>query len=115
MKFGELKIGSMFTLDGETYVKTSPMIGLNKTSQTQKFIRRSVEVVLCGREVDATTLPKTDSLSHSEVAKAFADFYANCEQCLQTLGLELDEKAVASMRTHLAQAKQQFMDKIKRR
>jgi len=112
MKFGELKLGAVFRFDGETYVKTSPMIGSNKASAAQKFMRRSVEVELCDQKEETKVPVKTQSLSRPEVAKAFADFYANCEQCLQTLSLEFGEKPIARIRSQLEQARQQFMDKI---
>ena len=112
MKFGELKLGTVFRVDGETYVKTSPMIGSNKASGAQKFMRRSVEVELSDQNKETKVPAKTHLLSRSEVVNAFADFYANCEQCLQTLSSEFGEKSVGSVRSQLEQARKQFMEKI---
>ena len=112
MKFGVLKIGAMFSLDGDTYVKTSPMIGLNKSSGAQKFMRRSVEVEPRGAELETEPAAKTRVLTRARVEKAFSEFYATCEQCLQVLASHADERSVVNMQKQLEKAKQKFIQKI---
>jgi len=112
MKFGELKIGAVFTLDGERYVKTSPMIALCETSGEQKFIRRSVAVVVSDTETKTKSAFRKRTLSQSQVANAFEDFYAQCEQCLQKLAPQADKQLVRETQEQLSDAKRQFLTKI---
>ena len=113
MKFGELKIGAVFILDGEKYVKTSPMIGLCEKTGAQKFMRRSIEVDVSDSTATAKSAVKKRSLSHSEVLEAFSGFYAQCERCLQQLVPQANKQLVHSVQEQLEEAKQRFLEKIK--
>ncbi|MGD8592080.1 MAG: hypothetical protein PVF82_04570 [Gammaproteobacteria bacterium] len=112
MKFGKLKIGTVFIVDGEKHVKTSPMIARCEKTGAQKFVRRSVEVeAFDSKEATKAALNKR-SLSQTEVLDAFSEFYRQCEQCLQKFAPEADKQLVHSVQTHLAEAKQRFLAKI---
>ncbi|MCG6968456.1 MAG: hypothetical protein LJE85_01705 [Gammaproteobacteria bacterium] len=112
MKFGELKVGALFTFEGQTYLKTSPMIGRNETTGEQKFLRRSMAVTLS--EISKETKPVVNKrgLTRSEVNSAFEEFYAHCEQCLDQLASVAEEQTLRHTREQLAQARQRFLAKI---
>ncbi len=112
MKFGELKIGAVFIVDGERYVKTSPMIGCSEKTGAQKFMRRSVEVSVSDSTVETKAVLKKRSLSQTEVVDAFSEFYMQCEQCLQQLAPQADKQLVDSVQKQLAEAKQRFLAKM---
>lgn len=112
MKFGELKVGAMFTVGGETFVKTSPMIGRCEKTGAQKFIRRSVDVDLWESRAEPKPATKNHQLSRTQVINAFAEFFAHCETCVQQLAPELDAQLLISVQEQLEKAKQRFMRKI---
>ena len=112
MKFGQLKIGAAFEFDGETYVKTSPMIGRTLDKGTQKFFRRAVEVNRSDEAEPAKPSKQNRSVTQAEVTEAFADFYRHCEQCLQELTPQLDMKLLERLCMQLENAKQDFLAKI---
>ena len=112
MKFGQLKIGAAFDFDGDTYIKTSPVIGQCQKNQTQKFFRRAVDVVCGNSSANVKQASQSRSLPYPEVAEAFAAFYRHCEQCLQDLEPQLDAQRLHSVRGLLDNAKQEFLTKI---
>lgn len=112
MKFGELKIGAIFSYQGRTYIKSSPMIGRDETTGEQKFLRRSVEVDVGQNTVGTKTPVKKRTLLHTEAVNAFEEFYSHCERCLDTLAPKAGDDTVRSARERLALAKQRFLAKI---
>jgi hypothetical protein len=112
MKFGELEIGALFTYQGQTYIKSSPMIGRNQTTGERKFLRRSMEVQLSQSGTSAKPQVKNRRLTRADAVKAFEEFYRHCEQCLDTLASQAEESTVRSARERLTQAKQRFLAKI---
>jgi hypothetical protein len=112
MKFGHVKIGASFEFDGQTYVKTSPMIGRNQSKGTQKFFRRAMEVNYREFDVDEKPELQNRSLSHTQVAEAFAEFYRQCEQCLLSLTPKVDEPLLQQLRGELEHARGEFWAKI---
>ena len=112
MKFGLLEIGASFEFEGETYVKTSPMIGSNQKNQQQKFFRRAAEIDCCDDSAEATPVAQIHSLSKTDVTEAFAKFYSHCEQCLQDLSPSLEAQHIQRMRKQLESAKNDFLTKI---
>jgi hypothetical protein len=112
MKFGELKIGALFTYQGQTYIKSSPMIGRSETTGEQKFLRRSVEVQLSQSDTNVQPQVKKRTLTRADAVNAFEEFCRHCEQCLDTLASQAEESTVRSARESLTQAKQRYLAKI---
>ena len=57
MKFAQLKVGDQFILDGETYIKSTPLIANNVATGQQKAVARYVNVQLLTANVTQATIP----------------------------------------------------------
>jgi hypothetical protein len=112
MKFGELKIGALFTYQGQTYIKSSPMIACSETTGEQKFLRQSAEVQLSQSATNVQPQVKKRALTHADTVNAFEEFYRHCEQCLDTLASQAEKSTARNARERLTQAKQRFLVKI---
>lgn len=76
MKFKLLAIGDKFELQGEVYVKTSPIIASNTSTNHNKMVPGYTTVKLLtqgGKEASVK-----ENLNREEVMKAFNEFYSNC-------------------------------------
>ena len=82
MKFKLLSIGQKFEYEGETYVKTSPLIASNIKTSHNKMIPRYVSLTLLDDTGTREQQIKKDSVDSQEILDAFNVFY---EQCIAAL------------------------------
>ena len=78
MKFKLLSIGQKFEYEGETYVKTSPLIASNVETNHNKMIPAYVTLNLLSQSVAEKEIKTQENLNTEQVINAFNDFYADC-------------------------------------
>lgn len=81
MKFKLLAIGDKFELQGEVYVKTSPIIASNVSTNHNKMVPGYTTVTLLtqgGKEASVK-----ENLNREEVMTAFNEFYSSCLTLLE--------------------------------
>jgi hypothetical protein len=104
MKFHQLPVGSRFRLDGEWYVKSTPLIGTQPHSGQDRLIRRSAVVELAeGPGGDAEPSPPQPP-ERALLAAALADYRQHCDRCLDRVAERLPEQLVRDLRTDLGDA-----------
>jgi len=83
MKFKLLSIGQKFEFEGETYVKTSPLIASNLKTSHNKMIPRYATLTLLDDSGTNTQQIKNDSVDAQEILNAFNLFYERCIEILE--------------------------------
>ncbi len=111
MKFHLLPLGARFTLDGERYVKATPLVGEHLVSGQQRLIRRSADVAPLDSEASAAPSPRRAELPAQAVAAALAQFHGQVAGALdrarpqlgpelaQQLSLALEKAAADCLKT----------------
>lgn len=103
MKFKLLSIGQKFEYEGESYVKTSPLIACNiKTSHNKMIPRYAVLKLLDDSDENEQTIKK-ETLETQEILTAFNLFY---ESCINTL--EKNDVLVPIIKDELDKARDEF-------
>ena len=82
MKFKLLSIGQHFEFEGETYIKTSPLIASNTKTGHNKMIPRYATLKLLDQSGESEQQAKKDTVDPQEILNAFNTFY---EKCIGTL------------------------------
>ena len=78
MKFKLLSIGQKFEYQGETYIKTSPLIASNVKTSNNKMIPRSATLTLLDDSGTKKQEVKNKTLNAQETLVAFNRFYEKC-------------------------------------
>ena len=112
MKFQQLKIGQKFEYQGNTYVKSSPLIASHAETGEQKLIPRYAAVV-----VTDTTMPSGDKkitrkLNTEQVQIAFEKFYTAVLESLTMSGAKIDAHTLESMHNQLESSRQEFFKEL---
>lgn len=107
MKFKLLSIGQKFEYEGETYVKTSPLIASNIKTSHNKMIPRYVTLTLLDDTGTQEQQIKKDSVDSQEILDAFNLFYG---QCIATL--ESHKTLTPSIKEELDNARDIFVKHI---
>ena len=107
MKFKLLSIGQKFEYEGETYVKTSPLIASNLKTSHNKMIPRYVTLTLLDNTGTREQQIKKDSVDSQEILDAFNLFYG---QCIATL--ENNKALIPSIKEELDNARDIFIKHI---
>lgn len=81
MKFKLLAIGDKFELQGEVYVKTSPIIASNTSTNHNKMVPAYTTVKLLTQ--NGKEAPVKENLQSEEVMAAFNEFYTSCLSLLE--------------------------------
>lgn len=107
MKFHQVPVGSSFRLDGEWYVKSTPLIGTQPHSGQDRLIRRSAVVELAGGpgdDAEPSPSPSPSPPERAALAAALADYRQHCDRCLDRVAEGLPEQLVRDLRTDLENA-----------
>ena len=107
MKFKLLSIGQKFEYEGETYVKTSPLIASNLKTSHNKMIPRYVTLTLLDDTGTQEQQIKKDSVDSQEILDAFNQFYG---QCITTL--DNNKVLIPSIKEELDNARDIFVKHI---
>ena len=107
MKFKLLSIGQKFEYEGETYIKTSPLIASNIKTSHNKMIPRYAMLTLLDDSGTNKQQIKKDSVDAQEILDAFNIFY---EQCIETL--ENHKALIPSLKEDLDNARDIFVKHI---
>ena len=83
MKFKLLSLGQKFEYEGESYVKTSPLIASNIKTSHNKMIPRYAVLKLLDDSGEIEKAIKKETLETGEILKAFNLFYENCINTLE--------------------------------
>jgi hypothetical protein len=76
MKIHQLPMGARFEYEGVEYVKTGPMFATGPAGQ--RMIPKYAVLKPLGPHAVAPDAGRHEVVPHSEVLKAFADFYSRC-------------------------------------
>lgn len=108
MKFYELPIGQQFEIDGEVYLKSSPLVASHAQTGKQKFMVRSAMVGLLGQAMPAPQKEPQRQISADTVIAAFEQYYLRSVQVLAMLPAVQQQAA----RDELAQGRKVFLDSL---
>lgn len=102
MKFKLLSIGQKFEYDGESYIKTSPLIANNLKTSANKMIPRYATLKLLDDTGSHQQIDRKDINSH-DILNSFNHFY---EKCITTL--EENNVLIPSIKNQLDKARDDF-------
>ena len=103
MKFKLLSIGQKFEYEGETYVKTSPLIASNIKTSHNKMIPRYASLRLLDDAGTKDQQTKKEAVNAEEILNAFNTFY---ETCINTL--EEKKVLIPEIKDELDKARDNF-------
>jgi hypothetical protein len=83
MKFHDLAIGQRFELDGEAYVKTSPVLAGKADGGGTRFMARYVMVKLLDGEAPRAKVAQEKMLRAEAVLAAFEAYHARCRELVE--------------------------------
>ena len=83
MKFKLLSIGQKFEYEGESYIKTSPLIACNIKTSHNKMIPRYAVLKLLDDSGENEKIIKKETVETQEILNAFNLFYENCINTLE--------------------------------
>jgi len=108
MKFKLLSIGQKFEYEGETYVKTSPLVASHTATGHNKMIPRyaTLKLLEATTKIDEQTHNKTVSLL--DTLNAFNHFY---ERCIYVL--EAHDALMPTIKNELDKARDEFTEILK--
>lgn len=104
MKFKLLSIGQKFEYEGESYVKTSPLIACNIKTSHNKMIPRYAMLTLLDDTGTKKQQIKSETINSQEILNAFNLFY---EKCISTL--EKNDVLVPLIKDEFDKAKDDFI------
>ena len=84
MKFKLLSIGQKFEYEGETFVKTSPLVASNVKTSHNKMIPRYASLKLLDETGSVKQKVINEPVIAQEILNAFNTFYARCIETLET-------------------------------
>jgi len=112
MKFHHVPLGSRFTLDGDLYIKTSPLVGELESNGKQRLIRRAAMVEVDERTASTPLPDETPCISAHQAHTLFDEFYRQCLDCLSSAREHLEPDQAGSMEKQLQQARQEFFRQL---
>lgn len=104
MKFKLLSIGQKFEYEGESYVKTSPLIACNINTSHNKMIPRYAMLTLLDDTGTKKQQIKNETINSQKTLDAFNLFY---EKCISTL--EKNDVLVPLIKDEFDKAKDDFI------
>lgn len=112
MKFQHLKIGQQFEYQGETYVKSGPLVSHHCKTGQQKFIPRYATIVVNDAISPPGNKQRRSPLDSSQVLMAFDTFYSSVMNSLQALGPDIEAQLLESVKHRLTTARHQFLNDV---
>lgn len=112
MKFQHLKIGQQFEYQGETYVKSGPLVAHHTKTGQQRFIPRYASIVVNDASAPPENKKKRSTLDSSQVLMAFDAFYSSVMDSLQALGPDIESRILESVKHRLTMARHQFLNDV---
>jgi len=109
MKFLEIKIGDTFTLEGEAYLKISPLIARHLQTDKQRLFKRADIVSHHSSTGTANSLPQENQITSETVSAAFDEFYSICTSLITGLEKQPQDFETTSGAQVLEQAKRRFL------
>jgi hypothetical protein len=110
MKFNLLAVGQRFELDGETYIKISPLVAEQQKNGQRKLIRKAADVTPTDETRAAQPAPRTDAISAQRLVQALDVYEAALSAQLQEAVMDtLDDQ---TWRQALAQARRIFLQQL---
>jgi hypothetical protein len=113
MKFQYLKIGQQFSYQGETYVKTTPLVACHAESGQQKLIPRYAEIRVFESGPAPAPQPSPQSLSGTQVRAAVDQFHELCLTAIQDIVPQDDAVALQTFQSRLNAARKQILQQLK--
>lgn len=112
MKFQHLKIGQQFSYQGETYVKSTPLVASHAETGQQKLIPRYAEIQLLEDAPSPEPQPSSRSLSSSQVRAAFDQFHELCLTAIEDILPQGDEVTLQALQLRLSKARKQILQQL---
>jgi hypothetical protein len=112
MKFQQIKIGQKFEYQGNTYVKSSPLVASHTETGEQKLIPRYAAIVVTDTPLTSADKKPASNLNTEQVQIAFDKFYDCYLDSLQKVKPEIEAQALKSFQNKLDNARQRFLNEL---
>ena len=112
MKFQHLKIGQQFSYQGETYVKSTPLVASHAETGEQKLIPRYATIVVTDIASATENKKPVRDLNSDQVRIAFDKFYNCYLDSLEKLKPNIEAQTLETMQNRLENARQQFLNEL---
>lgn len=109
MKFQHLKIGQQFEYQGQTYVKSGPLVANQIKTGQQKLIPRYAAIMVRDTASSPDTKTTNVTLQSNQVLTAFDTFYNCVMDSLHKLRPEYESQTFASVQHKINAARHQFL------
>jgi hypothetical protein len=113
MKFQYLKIGQQFSYQGETYVKTTPLVASHAETGQQKLIPRYAEIQVFETSPAPAPQASPQSLSGAQVRAAVDQFHELCLKAIQDIFPQDDEVTLQAFQSRLNAARKQILQQLR--
>ena len=108
MKFQQLKIGQKFEYQGNTYVKSSPLLANQVDTGEQKLIPRYAAIEVLDAALSPENKTASRQINTDLVRTAFDKFYAETLDALTSVGSQLDKHTLESIQSRLEFSRDEF-------
>ena len=112
MKFQQLEIGQAFEYQGDSYVKSSPLVASHAETGKQKLIPRYAAIVTTESSSSPDDTKPARNLNSKQVQIAFDKFYDCYLDSLQQLIPGIEAQAIESFQNRLDMARQLFLSEL---
>ena len=112
MKFQQLKIGQKFEYQGNTYVKSSPLLASQVETGEQKLIPRYAAIVVMDASLSQENKTVSRQINTDLVQAAFDKFYAEALDALAAAGSQLDKHKLESIQSRLELSRDVFFNEL---
>jgi hypothetical protein len=113
MKFQHLKIGQQFSYQGETYVKSTPLVASHTETGQQKLIPRYADIQVLENAPSPEPQSPSLSLSSSQVRTAIDQYNELCLTAIQDILPQCDEDVLQAFHSRLSEAHKQILKQLK--
>ena len=112
MKFQQLEIGQAFEYQGDSYVKSSPLVASHAETGKQKLIPRYAAIVTTESSLNPDDKNTARNLNSKQVKIAFDKFYDCYLDSMQQLIPGIEAQAIESFQNRLDMARQLFLSEL---
>lgn len=112
MKFQHLKIGQQFHYQGESYLKTTPLIASHAETGVQKLIPRYAEIELLDTTdstIRQTTLQAPDP---HQIRATLEQYHALCLRAIRDAFPQTDDATMQSLKVKLDMLHKQLLQQL---